>query len=65
MSMSQFSVVSNAPRASSKARGRLTFIRNAILLLLLIALGTTLLAMLQLSVAPLDPAQIETLFGSD
>jgi hypothetical protein len=64
MSMSQFSVVSNAPRAT-KVGGRLTFVRNVILLLLLIAVGTTLLAMLQLSVSPVTPIQMEAILGSD
>jgi hypothetical protein len=65
MSMSQFSVVSNAPRAGSKAGGRLTFIRNVILLLLLIALGTTLLAMMQLSASPDTPITMQAILGSD
>ena len=63
--MSQFSVVSNVRRADSKAGGRLAFIRNAILLLLLIALGTTLLAMMALSVSPDTPITMEAILGSD
>jgi hypothetical protein len=63
MSMSQYSVVSNAPRTDAKSGGRLTSVRNVILALLLIAVGTMVLAMLELSMSPPDPAQIEAILA--